>query len=66
MSPDLRPSILAVADVVEAMAAHRPYRPSVGIDQALDEITTNQDTLYDHDVVTACLRLFKEKNYTFD
>jgi PAS domain S-box-containing protein len=55
--------ILAVADVVEAMASHRPYRPSLGIDAALDEITRNSGTLYDSDVAAACLRLFREKQY---
>lgn len=55
--------ILAVADVLEAIALHRPYRPSLGIDQALAEITLNRGVLYDPDAVDACLRLFKEKGY---
>jgi len=55
--------ILGVADVVEAMASHRPYRPSLGIDAALKEIETNRGVLYDRDVVDACLRLFREKSY---
>jgi len=56
--------ILAVADVVEAMASHRPYRPSLGIEAALDEIAKNRGTLYDSDVVDICLKLFQEKGYT--
>ncbi len=55
--------ILTVADVVESMASHRPYRPALGLDVALDEIIRNKDVLYDGDVVDACLRLFREKNY---
>jgi PAS domain S-box-containing protein len=55
--------ILAVADVVESMASHRPYRPSLGIKAALEEIEKNRGTLYDHNVTDACLRLFREKGY---
>lgn len=55
--------ILGVADVVEAMASHRPYRPALGIDVALGEVLNNRDELYDPDVVDACMRLFKEKGY---
>ena len=55
--------ILAVADVVEAMASHRPYRPTLGIKAALDEIEKNRGTLYDNAVADACLRLFREKDY---
>ena len=55
--------ILAVADVVESMASHRPYRPTLGIEAALEEITKNKDILYDAAVVDACLRLFREKGY---
>jgi len=50
--------ILMVADVVEAMASHRPYRPSLGIDAALEEIFRNKGILYDPEVVDACIRLF--------
>lgn len=57
--------ILAVADVVEAMASHRPYRASLGIDAALGEIEKNKGILYDIDVAEACLRLFREKKYQF-
>jgi PAS domain S-box-containing protein/putative nucleotidyltransferase with HDIG domain len=58
--------ILAVADVVEAMASYRPYRPAVGIDQALEEISRNRGTLYDPEVVDICLRVFTEKSFKFD
>ena len=55
--------VLVVADVVESMASHRPYRPSLGIDAALEEIENNRGTYYDNTVVDACLRLFREKGY---
>ena len=55
--------ILAVSDVVEAMASHRPYRPGLGIDAALAEIEKNKGTHYDNTVADACLRLFREKGY---
>jgi putative nucleotidyltransferase with HDIG domain len=55
--------ILGVADIVEAMASHRPYRPALGIDKALQEISRNKGVLYDPEVVNACLRLFKEKDF---
>jgi putative nucleotidyltransferase with HDIG domain len=55
--------ILAVADVVEAMASHRPYRPALGLNAALEEIENNKGTLYDADAVDACLKLFHEKGY---
>ena len=58
--------ILAVADVVEAMASHRPYRPALGIDQALEEITQNRGKLYDPDAVDVCVRLLTEKDFQFD
>jgi len=58
--------ILGVADVVEAMASHRPYRPSLGIEKALDEILQNRGILYDPEVVDACLRIFKKKDFKFD
>lgn len=59
----LEARILAVADVVEAMASHRPYRASLGIDIALREILKNRSSFYDPKVVDACLRLFNEKGY---
>jgi HD-GYP domain-containing protein (c-di-GMP phosphodiesterase class II) len=55
--------ILAVADVVESMASHRPYRPSLGIEAALEEIEKNRGTFYDTGAVDACLRVFREKGY---
>jgi len=55
--------ILAVADVVEAMASHRPYRASLGIEAALEEIEKNKGILYDETVANACLRLFHGKGY---
>ena len=61
----LEARILAVADVVEAMASHRPYRPAVGMDKALDEISTKSGRIYDPTVVDACLRLFEEETFSF-
>jgi HD-GYP domain-containing protein (c-di-GMP phosphodiesterase class II) len=55
--------IMAVADVVEAMASYRPYRPTLGIEAALEEIEKNKGILYDDTVAEACLRLFREKGY---
>ncbi|HON58768.1 MAG TPA: PAS domain S-box protein [Smithella sp.] len=59
----LEARIIAVADVVEAISSHRPYRPALGIDFALDEISKNRNTLYDPDVVDVCLKLFREKHF---
>jgi PAS domain S-box-containing protein len=61
----LEARILAVADVVEAMASHRPYRPTIGIEEALKEISKNKGSLYDSDVVDACLILFTKKGFKF-
>ena len=61
----LEARILAVADVVEAMASYRPYRPALGLDTALEEITRNKNILYDGEVVEACLKIFREKKYEF-
>ena len=58
--------ILSVADVVEAISSHRPYRPGLGIASALAEIGGNRGVLYAPQVVDACLRLFKEQGFTFD
>ena len=55
--------IVAVADVLEAMASHRPYRAAFGIDAAISEIETNRGNLFDPEVVDAMLRLFREKDY---
>ncbi len=59
----LEARIMAVADVVEAMASHRPYRPALGIDIALEEISKNRGILYDPDVVDACLRVFQKNRF---
>jgi PAS domain S-box-containing protein/putative nucleotidyltransferase with HDIG domain len=59
----LEARIVAVADVVESMHSHRPYRPGLGIDKALDEVQRGSGTLYDSEVVNACLRLFNERGY---
>jgi PAS domain S-box-containing protein/putative nucleotidyltransferase with HDIG domain len=61
----LEARILGVADVVEAMASHRPYRKSLGIEPALEEISRNRGILYDPEVVDTCLRLFREKGFSF-
>jgi len=62
----LEATILGVADVVEAMVSHRPYRSARGIDKALEEISQNKGVLYDPEVVDACLKLFTEKGFTFE
>ena len=62
----LEARILAVADVVEAMAHHRPYRPALGIEAALAEIERGKGVLYDPDAVDACLRLFRERGFSWD
>lgn len=58
--------ILAAADTVEAMSSHRPYRPGFGIDAALEEITKHRGSLYDADVVDACLKLFRQGRFAFE
>ena len=55
--------IMAVADVVEAMSSHRPYRPGLGLDKALAEIERGRGSAYDPEVADACLRQFREKGY---
>jgi len=62
----LEARIICVADVVEAMSSHRPYRPALGIGAALEEISQKRGILYDREVVDACLRLFREKHFKFD
>jgi HD-GYP domain-containing protein (c-di-GMP phosphodiesterase class II) len=59
----LEARILGVSDVVEAMASHRPYRPALGVEAALEEIERNKGVLYDPEAVSACRKLFQEKNY---
>ena len=61
----LEARILAVADVVEAIASFRPYRQALGVEAALKEITEGRETLYDAQVVDACLKLFAEKRFKF-
>jgi hypothetical protein len=61
----LEARIICVADVVEAMASHRPYRPSMGIDVAMEEISKNRGVLYDPDVVDACLLVIEEQGFAF-
>ncbi|MEW5706767.1 MAG: HD domain-containing phosphohydrolase [Actinomycetota bacterium] len=62
----LEARILAVADVVEAMASHRPYRAALGIEEALNEILMHRGTLYDPQVVDACIALFKQRGFKLD
>ena len=62
----LESRILAVADVVEAMASHRPYRRALGIEAALAEISARRETAFDAEVVDACLRQFREKGYEME
>ncbi len=62
----LEAKILAVADVVEAMATHRPYRPALGLDKAMEEISKNKGILYDPEVVEACVKLFEKGAVNFD
>jgi HD-GYP domain-containing protein (c-di-GMP phosphodiesterase class II) len=57
---------IAVADVVESMASHRPYRPAPGIGPALREIEENAGMLYDREVARVCLKLFREKGFGFE
>ncbi len=61
----LEARIMAVADVMEAMASHRPYRPSLGMQAAFEEIEKNRGVLYDSAVVDSCLRVFRQKGYEF-
>ena len=62
----LEARILAVADVVESIASFRPYRQTLGIQAALKEITEEKETLYDAQVVDACLNLFSEQKFSFE
>lgn len=62
----LEAKIISVADVVEAMASHRPYRPALGIDQALNEVQKNKGKYYDENVVRVCLELFERNEFQFD
>lgn len=57
--------ILAVADVVEAMSSHRPYRPALGVEAALAEVSAGSGTRFNADAVAACVAVFKEKGFAF-
>ncbi|MDD3627252.1 MAG: hypothetical protein PHV06_08040, partial [bacterium] len=57
--------IIAVADVVEAISSHRPYRPAQGIEKALDEIKKNRGILYDDDIVDICIEIFLKNKFSF-
>ena len=63
---DIGSRIICVADVLEAMALDRPYRPALGIDAALAEISKNRGKLYDEKVVDVCLALFKKDAFSFE
>ena len=58
--------IITVADVVEAMSSHRPYRPAPGIKKALAEIRKNRGVLYESEAVDICIKLFKTNEFSFD
>lgn len=60
----LESKILVIADVVEAISSHRPYRPALGIDAGLAEIAAKRNVLYDPEATDACLRLFREKGFS--
>jgi len=62
----LESRILTIADIVESMASHRPYRASLGIEEALKEIEKGREKYYDPIAVDACKRLFLEKGYVME
>lgn len=62
----LEARILSVADVVEAIASHRPYRAALGMDFAINEISSNQGILYDANVVDSCIKVLKREEFVFD
>lgn len=62
----LEARVIGVADVVEAMASHRPYRPALGIDSALEEVGRKSGVLYDPDVVNACFRFLQKNAFSLD
>ena len=62
----LEARIIALADVMEAMASHRPYRPSLGTEKALEEISAHRGKYYDPSAVDACVRLFREKGFEYN
>jgi len=61
----LESRILAVADVVESMSSHRPHRPALGVELALEGILNHKGTKFDSDVVDACIKVFREHGFTF-
>jgi response regulator RpfG family c-di-GMP phosphodiesterase len=62
----LEARVLCIADVVEAMASHRPYRPALGVDVALGEIEKNKGIFYDNTAVDVCLRMFRQEGFNID
>jgi HD-GYP domain-containing protein (c-di-GMP phosphodiesterase class II) len=58
--------ILGIADVVEAMASHRPYRPALGLPAALKEIVSHKGTLYDSQITDICIQIFNDKKFSFE
>ena len=61
----MKARVIAVADAVESMSSHRPYRPALGLGAALEEIAAGMGTRYDTEIAEACLRLFRERDFTF-
>jgi HD-GYP domain-containing protein (c-di-GMP phosphodiesterase class II) len=57
--------VIAIADTVEAITSHRPYRPAIGVAKALEVIRDGRGTLFDPDVVDSCCRLLEERGFTF-
>ena len=62
----LEARVLCVADVVEAMASNRPYRPALGVEAALDEVARHRGGLFDEDAVDACLRIFADGSFSLE
>ena len=62
----LEAKIIGLADVVEAMSSHRPYRPAPGLDAALKEIEENAGILYDTEVVRNCIEIIREEGFDFE
>lgn len=61
----LEARILSVSDVFETIGSHRPYRPSLGFKKAIGELTSNSGSLYDTEVVSACLKLVESNEFQF-
>ena len=62
----LEAKIISVADVVEAISSKRPYRPALGVDKAIEEISKNKDVLFDAAIVDACIKVLKSGSFEFD